>query len=295
LSRPNSTSRRRSWGTAVVESVASRRLALVLGVVVVSFCAGCSDAKMDFAVRRLFEPKRTPQQYMIIAVSDADPDVRRSAVAKIAKSDRCDQEWAIKGFIAIALLESDPQARCVAVRALSRIDDPRAVETLLKILNYRDYPPAEIRPPGDLCRWDATAALGKLAAGSLSDDTRAAVKETLLARLELDPDRHVRIAAAKGLQHFAELPVVRGLIEGLRDEDFAVVYRCEHSLARLTGVTHDCDPYQWNQWLEEHGEDTFAKSGTLPESRRAPYSGRWGKFRYNTKQFFQWIFPGKKE
>ncbi|MFQ5806329.1 MAG: HEAT repeat domain-containing protein [Phycisphaerae bacterium] len=148
-------------------------VAFLYGVVLL-LTSGCSgqefklDRTLDAAVKRIFKPRRTPQQYMIIAVSDADPDVRRDAVAKIAKSKKHDQEWAIKGFVAIALLESDPQARCVAIRALGRTRDQRAVETCLKILNYRRQPSDQVVPPDDLCRWDATEALADLAAGSLA-------------------------------------------------------------------------------------------------------------------------------
>jgi hypothetical protein len=111
--------------------------------------------KLDAGFRRLFTPQRTPQQYMLIAVSSEDADARRDAVTQIARSKQSKAEWAIKGFVAIAQLESDPQARCVAIRALARTGDPRAVETVLKILNHREYPPQEVWPPDALCLHDA--------------------------------------------------------------------------------------------------------------------------------------------
>jgi hypothetical protein len=40
----------------------------------------------------------------------------------------------------------------VALRALARTGDPRAVETALKILNYQSYPPQEVWPPVPLVR-----------------------------------------------------------------------------------------------------------------------------------------------
>jgi hypothetical protein len=265
----------------------------------VALTSGCGNGGFDFSLdasmKKLFKPRRTPQQYMLIAVSDADPDLRREAVAKVAESKKFDEEWAIKGFIAIALLENDAQARCVAVRGLGRSRDARAAETCLKILNYRDYPPAEVRPPDDLCRWDATASLAELSAEPLTDELRAKALETFLDRLKADPDRHVRLSAARGLQHYPDIQAVRRLIEGLRDEDFAVVHQCEYSLAWLTGVTHDCDPYRWEQWLAANEQEAFARNGELPESRQPPYEGRWGEFSYKTQQFFQWIIPGSKE
>ena len=221
--------------------------------------------------------------------------MRRSAAAKVADSKKLDEDWAIKGFRTIALLESDPQTRCVAVRALAQTNDPRAVETFLKLLNYQEHSPTEVRPPGDLCRWDATSALADKSAGLLDGDLRAEAGETLLERLRNDSDRHVRICAARGLRHYAAPATVRGLIAGLRDKDFTVIHECEMSLAYLTGVTHDCDPYAWDHWYQQNESALFVQGGELPESRKPPYDGRWSKRWYNTRQFFRWMFPGKKE
>ena len=69
----------------------------------------------------------------------------------------------------------------------------------------------------------------------------------------------------------------------------------EQSLAWLTGVTFDCNAFEWEQWLAEHEQDAFAGLGHLPESRRPPYESRWGKRWYDTKQTMKWLFPGKKE
>ena len=264
--------------------------------------AGCGEGKFNFgasldkAVQKVFEPRRTPQQYMLIAVSDADPDQRRRAVAKIAQSKRSDQEWAIKGYIAIALLDRDPQTRCVAIRALARTKDPRAVETLLKLLDYRSQPPGEVRPPDALCRWDATAALADLSAeGAVPEESRAALRDMLLDRLRSGDDRHVRIAAARGLGYYAEKECVEALIVGLRDDHFAVAHECETALVRLTGRTHASNALAWSDWLEANGEGLFAAAGEIPESRRPKYRNRWEKFAYNTKQLFRWMYPGKKE
>lgn len=267
---------------------------MVAGLVLAPALLGCSDGQIDSAVKELFTPKRTPQQYMLIAVSDADADLRREAVVEIAVSDLRGQDWAIKGFIAIALLESDSQARCVAIRALGESRDARAVTTLLRILNHDEEPPAEVRPPDDLARWDATAALARLSADSaVPDDARAATRDTLL-RLTADDSRHVRIAAARGLGYFPDLDVLKALIELLRDEDFAVAHESESALVRLTGVTREADASAWERWLEAQSSDPFAKAGTIPESRQPRYNTKMEKVAYKTGDFFRWLFPGKK-
>jgi len=257
--------------------------------------AGCSDAGIDATFQKILRPRLSPQQYLLVAVSDADPDVRRDAVARVAESDDYQTKWAIDGFIAIATLDTDAQARCVAVRALGRTNDRRAVETCLKILNHEDHPPQEIRPPGHLCRWDATQALTEMSArGVIPDELRVQARDTLLDRLANDAEAQVRCAAAEGLAHYSERDVVPPLIAGLNDENFAVAHACEMSLVRLTGETHDCSPYAWQQWYDTHKSAPFANAGHIPESRRAPYDGKIDKAAYKTKQFFRWMFPGTK-
>lgn len=276
----------------------ARFLLVASGIALLAVSAGCEgggfSTKLDEGMQKIFKPRRTPQQYILIAVADGDPDIRRMSAAKVAESKKCNEEWAVKGFMAIAALETDPQTRCIAVRGLARSRDPRAVETFLKILNYQDYPPQEVRPPDDLTRWDVTQALADFSGDGLLGEWHEKTRTTLMERLNNEQNRHVRTAAARGLQFFPHPEVVDVLIAGLRDEDFPVVYQCEMSLAYLTGVTYDCDHYAWREWCAANQDDLFARGGTLPESRRPPYSGRWGKFNHDTKQSLQWMFPGKK-
>lgn len=246
-------------------------------------------------MQKIFEPRRTPQQYMLVAVSDADPDRRREAVARVAESKQHQSEWAIKGFVAIALLEDDAQARCVAVRALGLIRDPRAVDALLKILNHERHPPEGIAPPSDLCRWDAAETLASVCGEDYAADRASDIRETFIARLESDRDRHVRIAAARGLACFQDERGLEALIAALRDEDFAVVHQCEESLVALTGVTHGADAFAWERWREQNQAQPFAGAGHTPASRRKPYDTRLGKFAYDTRQVARWLFPGRKE
>ncbi len=255
--------------------------------------AGCSDASLNALVQKVLQPKRTPQQYMLIAVSDRDPDQRRKAVAEVADSDQLDSEWAIKGLTAIALLEDDPQTRCVAIRALGRIDDPRALETLLKILNHEDHPPAQVRPPVAVCRWDAAGVLADLAlAGRVPAEQRDAVRRTLLKLLRRDSDRNVRVAAARGLAAFRDIDVVRALIDALEDEDFAVCWQCEDSLRRLTGCSNEAEAYAWRAWLEKHADDPFAQADRqTADEKPGPLKRIWR----GMTGIFRWFVPPKKQ
>ena len=140
---------------------------------------------------------------------------RRDAVAEISKSKDYDREWAIKGFVAIALLESDEQTRCVAIRALARTGDPRATETTLTILNVDEYKPEEVWPPTALVRWDACVALADLsAAGQVPAEQRERVRETLMAteRVYLMYEGKIRIEGQAA--ELAEDPEAREIYLG---------------------------------------------------------------------------------
>lgn len=272
---------------------------LPVGLALTLACApGCSEQQfsLDAAVKKLFEPRRTPQQYMLIAVSDADSDVRREAVARVAASKQARLDWAVQGFAAIALLENDPHARSVAIRGLVQSDDPRAAEVCLKLLNHEEYPASEVRPPDDVVRAEAAMALAALlGTGRVPAESRESARDTLLRLLAVDEDRHARIAAARGLGFFQETSSLEALIQGLRDADFAVVHECESSLVRLTGETHRCNALDWEAWYEAHKSDAFANAGQVPESRRPPYDNRFEKFVYDSGQVVEWLWPGKKE
>jgi hypothetical protein len=271
-------------------------LALALPLALIGCAEGQMDATLDSAVKNLFQGGRSPQQQLLIAVSSEDPDARRDAVAAVSKSKKYNEDWAVKGLIAIALLENNSQTRCVALRALGRTSDARAVDAVLKILNYRDHPPQEVWPPDGLCRWDATAALASFAARDLlSDGQRDLALETFIARLRLDTERHARIAAAEGLGHFLQRPALEALIDGLRDEDFAVAHQCELSLVELTGVTHGANALAWEQWVAQHEGELFDDAGYVPEKLRPPYDNSWEKASYETKAFIRWLWPGSDD
>jgi len=274
------------------------RLAALLTVAAaLTGCGGATvDATLDAGFKKLFAPRRTPQQYMLLAVSSDDPDVRRDAVTRISRSKDARRDWAVKGYVAIALLESNAQTRCVAIRALARTGDIRAVDTCLKILNHTDYPPAEVWPPVPLVRADCAEALTTLAQrGQVPDEYRAGALRTLCRLLRNDTDRYVRLAAARGLGYFPDAEAVQALIAGLRDSEYAVVHHCEDSLVRLTGVTHHSDPAAWEVWVTEHADDLFARAGQIPETRRPPYRNGFEKTMYDTRQVLLWLWPGKKE
>jgi hypothetical protein len=265
---------------------------LLTGLLLVGLSA-CSNERITSGGG--LKPGASPQSDMVLAVSTESPDERRAALARVARSRDSDAEWAIEGYFTIATLERDSQSRCVALRALARTRDPRAVSAALLILNANDAATEAVAPPDRLVRADAALLLAELCAtGAIPDEQARAVRGALLRRLADDPDRHTRLAAARGLRCYPELEILEALIQGLRDRDFAVVYECEDSLVALTGNTHNCDPAQWRTWLDANRAAPFSAAGARPSTRRPPYDNQLEKMGYDLKQMREWLWPGAK-
>lgn len=260
----------------------------------------CQDPELDFNLSDLksdlFEPQRPPRESMLVATSESDADTRREALVRVARSAEYAETWAVDGYVTIALLDTDSQTRCVAIRSLQRIGDDRAIETLLKILSASPETAQSVRPASDVCRADAALGVSHLLeAKKISAENRTAAGGVLRALLKADPNAGVRRAAARGLGFVRERECLDALIAGLRDSEFNVVYECEDALVRLTGETHRTNVADWENWLAQNSENPFAGAGTVPQSRRKPYDGPLGKTTHDMKQTWDWLFPAAAE
>lgn len=260
----------------------------------------CQDPELDFNLSdlkmELFEPKRPPRECMMTATSESDADTRREALVRVARSPEYAEPWAVDGYVTIALLETDSQTRCVAIRSLERIADDRAMETLLRVMSADGATSQPVRPTSDVCRADAALSVSRmLETGKVTDERRAAAGPILRKLLTGDSNAGVRRAAARGLGFIRDPENVSTLIAGLRDTEFSVVYECEDSLVRLTGVTQRTNAADWETWLEQNRDSLFAGAGNVPESRRSPYDGPFGKTMHDMKTTWDWLFPADAE
>lgn len=243
----------------------------------VALVAGCGQKQLDKTVKSWFN-RKPPGQQMFVALQEEDPDLRRQAVLVIAKSDSSAQQWAIKALDTIARTDPNSQVRCAAIRGLGRSGLPEAVQPLLMILNWSDYPDEVLYPPDHDVRWDAVAVLSSLCGwGLVPDQQLPQVRQTLLRLLRGDDSRNVRLEAARGLACFGrDRHVLDALIAALNDPDFAVVYQAEQSLMSLTGMTLDHDSAAWLAWRDKQ-EDPFARAGQVPESLQPQQRAWWTK------------------
>jgi hypothetical protein len=239
--------------------------------------SGCADVEWDHEWGRdfldAFAPKPAPSQAMIIALESERADERRKGVAIVAGSGERTKQWAIDGMTVIALLDTDTHARCIALRGLVAAKAPQRLDTILKIIESQKYDSTEVRPADEVLRADALDVLAdELLAGDVPPGREESIRAILLDRLQNEPLREGRVAAARGLAHFADIEVIERLITRLDDAEFAVVWQCEESLVKLTGVTHSCRAVEWRDWLNANRESALARRGEQVASRRPRYT-----------------------
>lgn len=238
-------------------------------------CVGCVSSRLS------------PREAIEVALSDAGADQRRSATIRLASSNREDSDWAQAGFRVLALLDEDDQTRCVAIRALSPTER-ETVPTLIKLLNASAYATTLVRPTSEVVRWEAAEKLLAVVETDRARQTYGiSVRRILKQLLREDPSRHVRLRAARALGSFAgEEAAFDALVQGLGDSDNAVVYECEQSLIRLTGITQRGSAGAWRRWRDANAEDLFAKAGETPPELvddRRPDQKAWNA----TNEFFR--------
>ena len=244
---------------------------LLLGAALAVACAGgCSDAQ-----KRMWKPRSAQDNYAT-ALEAQNADQRREAVARIAESHYVESRDAFDVLDVVARTDPVSQIRCIAIRALATYRDNRPVPTFLAVLQARPGSD-EALPADEHVRWEAVSALNALTRkGLLTDPQRQAAPALLIAMLETENDRQIRIAVIEGLGLHPDRRVLTPLIGSLRNEDFAVADAAERSLIALTGVTHDYDADAWARWVAE-ASDPFEKAGQVPVTTRPAGPTWWDK------------------
>lgn len=142
-----------------------------------------------------------------------------------------------------ALQEPEAIERTSVVALLGKLDDPRALDPLLRAAD----------DPDPLVRQAACEYLGRW-----HEDR---VVEVLIDRLQNDASIDVRLAAARALGQIPSRRAAQALYAHLADPDVAIRYRVREALAELVGEDYGFDMEQWRGAIEQ-------ASFTQPKTRR---------------------------
>lgn len=218
----------------------------------------CEKGRREWEAHR-----RTPQQWLDVALEAKEPDERRRAVDRLAATRDGTSEWAVKGYDSIVRTDSDSMVRVAALRALRPAAGPETIPTLLKLLRPGEPPKDCLSAPASV-RWEAMRLLRDLATrGDATGPHHEEIITMLLHRTDLDADRNVRLAAVETLAFFPDRRALTALVEVLKERDFALQAAAEDSLRELTGHSEAYDADAWNRWITQTS-DPFA-AGHAPD------------------------------
>jgi HEAT repeat protein len=231
--------------------------------------------------------------YLQEALEADNPDVRREAIVRLARTRYVGHDQAVRGMALVA--ESDPSScvRKAAIRGLELSYRPEAFETYLRVLAPADQRDPKVSPPDGQVRSEAANSMLHLVAGGLEPgEQEPEIRSTAIRLLQTDRNRDVRIEAARLLGFLQSTDSLDALIAGLRQRDFGVAYACERSLMRLTGRSHEYDPEAWSVWREQ-SSDPFADAGLLDDELEGRDKSWWRRSWDSTRRVVASFMPKK--
>jgi len=171
----------------------------------------------------------TPLKYAMEMEEAKSPDRQREGILKLAnyRFARTNPIYA-KRFDQIANdRNSDPTVRAAAIRAMNHSRDRQHTEVFVLAMDDTDT----------AVRLEAAKALSNL------PNDKAVPK--LIAHLQRDEDKDVRIACADALREYKTAEVARVLVGALSERDFSIAYRARESLLLMTGRNFHFDEVAW--------------------------------------------------
>jgi HEAT repeat protein len=132
----------------------------------------------------------------------------------------------------MARTDPDPSVRSMAIRALNRARDKRAIPIFLAALDEKN---------------DSVRLEGAKGLANIPDPTAVA---PLIRHLDnLDENVDVRVACADALRLYRTSEVAQALVRGLRDRNFGIAWQSRKSLQLMTGKDFRYDTAAWLTYL----------------------------------------------
>src|SRR5258706_3839735 len=174
-------------------------------------------------------------------IFDPNPDHRRSGIVYLSDRAAGRHDPYAKRYMdmlsaqpAAGTLppETDPSVRSMAIRALNRARDKRAISIFLLALDDKNE---DIRLEG---------------AKGLANIPAPSATTPLLLHLD-DPNENVdvRVACADALRMYRTSEVAQSLVRALRDRNFGVAWQARQSLQLMTGKDFRYDTAAWLTYL----------------------------------------------
>jgi hypothetical protein len=180
-----------------------------------------------------FAQRQTPLKSAAAMQDAQSPDNRREGIMELVQNRFARKDPYTKRYSQIG--ENDPEfvVRAAAIRALNYSRSREGADLYVAGLNDSEAP----------VRLEAAKALANL------PDEKAVPR--LIALLQKDDNKDVRIAAADALRNFKTLDVARALTSTMTDRDFSVTWQARQSLILMTGRDFGYDESAWLDYISK--------------------------------------------
>ncbi|MCO6436163.1 MAG: HEAT repeat domain-containing protein [Phycisphaerae bacterium] len=247
---------------------------IAVNLLIAALVAGCSQPKAQYKPAWLIS-RSDVERYSLSLLVEPDADVRRMTIERLAETGHADDPKAVEALIRALRGDPSESVRCAAVCALRDVGGPSIAGEFLDVLAAGPSSNSP-RAAGPKLRWELVYALRSPQCAGHSDvELHTRIRDRAIEILGSDPDRDVRMEAARLLGHYESRETLASLIKALRQADFGVVYEAGRSLERLTGKELPYEPGPWEQWLASTS-DPFADKPAEDEPSKSRHS--WWPF-----------------
>jgi hypothetical protein len=193
------------------------------------------ERRLNEATGKKWFQRKTTRDYLRVALTCKNADLRLLAVLRIIRSDDAASNNVFNGLETISRTDSNASVRWVAIRNLYKVDDPRLVRVALDILGH-ERATANDRQTDGRVRWACLLLLNDCCErGLVMDSERDAVRDVMIRHLTGSYHHDMRFTAAKNLSHFNDKASRAALTQALQDGHIGVELRVMRSLDALVG------------------------------------------------------------
>ena len=172
-----------------------------------------------------------PLKWAKLMEDTRSPDNRRDGMMELVQNRFARKDPYTKRYAQIGNMDREYLVRAGAIRALNYSRSREGTELFLAGVEDAEAP----------VRLEAAKALANL------PDERAVTK--LIAHLQKDDNKDVRVACADALRNFKTIDVARALTSVMLDRDFGVSWQARQSLVLMTGHDYRYDEAAWLDYL----------------------------------------------
>ena len=182
----------------------------------------------------------------------SSPDHRRQGIIYLSDFSFGRHDAYVQQYIVMAKTDKDISVRAMAVRALNRSRDKRAIPIFITALEEKSDMP---RPDPSRAQINAPdpAAIERLrleGAKALANNPDPTAIPLLIRHLDNQEENiDVRIACADALRLYHTSEVAQALVRAMRDRNFGVAWQARKSLQLMTGKDFRYDTAAWLTFL----------------------------------------------